>query len=88
VGLALPRSSDFVRAVLATQKAGAAYLPIDLDYPQERIRYVLADAAPALVLVHGPDARRLPPEVLAVDQQEPRPSSRAWTRPTSVIPTA
>ncbi|GAB1510094.1 non-ribosomal peptide synthetase [Actinophytocola sp. KF-1] len=50
VALALPRSPAFVTAVLAVLKAGAAYLPIDLEHPPERVRTVLADARPVLVL--------------------------------------
>ncbi|MEU3345286.1 amino acid adenylation domain-containing protein [Streptomyces sp. NPDC006700] len=50
VALILPRSVDMVVAQLAVLKAGAAYLPIDPDYPAERIEYILGDAAPALVL--------------------------------------
>ncbi|MCP2170053.1 non-ribosomal peptide synthetase, partial [Goodfellowiella coeruleoviolacea] len=50
VGLALPRDERLVVAVLAVLKAGAAYLPLDLDYPLERTRFMLADARPAIVL--------------------------------------
>ncbi|MEV0696793.1 amino acid adenylation domain-containing protein [Saccharopolyspora sp. NPDC050389] len=50
VALALPRSVDMVVAVLAVLKAGAAYLPIDLDYPAERIEFMLDDAKPVLLL--------------------------------------
>ncbi|WP_447038503.1 amino acid adenylation domain-containing protein [Streptomyces sp. DSM 118878] len=50
VALALPRSPDLVVALLATVKAGAAYLPVDPEYPAERIAFMLKDAAPALVL--------------------------------------
>ncbi|MGW3046339.1 non-ribosomal peptide synthetase, partial [Kitasatospora sp. NPDC001159] len=50
VALALPRSEQFVVALLAVLKAGAAYLPVDLGYPAERIAYLLQDATPALVL--------------------------------------
>ncbi|HEX4704906.1 MAG TPA: amino acid adenylation domain-containing protein [Pseudonocardiaceae bacterium] len=46
VALALPRTPDFVVAVLAVLKAGAAFLPIDPTLPQDRIDYVLADARP------------------------------------------
>jgi amino acid adenylation domain-containing protein/non-ribosomal peptide synthase protein (TIGR01720 family) len=50
VAVALPRSVDFVVAVLAVFKAGAAYVPVDPDYPAERIAYILADSGPSLVL--------------------------------------
>ncbi|WP_435807088.1 AMP-binding protein, partial [Streptomyces canus] len=50
VGLALPRSADLVVSVLAVLKAGAAYLPIDTEYPAERIAFLLEDAAPACVV--------------------------------------
>ncbi|MGX1567893.1 non-ribosomal peptide synthetase, partial [Streptomyces sp. NPDC055509] len=50
VGLALPRSVDMVVAVLAVLKAGGAYLPIDPDYPGERITFMVQDAEPVCVL--------------------------------------
>ncbi|MFF8726760.1 non-ribosomal peptide synthase/polyketide synthase [Streptomyces sp. NPDC015171] len=54
VALALPRSTDLVVAVLAVLKTGAAYLPIDPALPPERVRHLLADAAPvALVTTTG-----------------------------------
>ncbi|WP_440712828.1 amino acid adenylation domain-containing protein [Gordonia sp. FQ] len=50
VALRLPAGTGFVVAVLAVLKAGGAYLPVDPDYPADRIAFVLTDAAPALVL--------------------------------------
>ncbi|MEU6125290.1 amino acid adenylation domain-containing protein [Streptomyces sp. NPDC047123] len=50
VASAVPRSTDLVVAVLAVMKTGAAYLPVDPDYPVERIAHVLGDAGPALLL--------------------------------------
>ncbi|MEG3629927.1 amino acid adenylation domain-containing protein [Streptomyces poriticola] len=50
VGVALPRSAESVLAVLAVLKAGAAYLPLDPGYPAERLRHIVGDARPALVL--------------------------------------
>ncbi|MCA1681652.1 MAG: amino acid adenylation domain-containing protein, partial [Actinobacteria bacterium] len=50
VAVALPRSVELVIALWAVLKAGAAYLPIDLSYPAERVAFVLDDAAPVVVL--------------------------------------
>ncbi|MEW2626429.1 condensation domain-containing protein, partial [Streptomyces sp. NPDC048106] len=44
VAVALPRSADLVIALLAVLKTGAAYVPIDPDYPADRIAYILDDA--------------------------------------------
>ena len=43
VALAMPRSIELVVGVLAVLKAGAAYLPLDPDYPADRIAYMLED---------------------------------------------
>ena len=54
VAVLLPRSADLVIALLAVLKSGAAYLPVNPDYPAQRIGAMLADAAPALLLTaHG-----------------------------------
>src|SRR6516225_3360320 len=50
VALALPRSIEMVTGLLAILKTGAAYLPLDPDYPTERLAYMLQDAQPACVI--------------------------------------
>ncbi|WP_178854910.1 non-ribosomal peptide synthetase, partial [Streptomyces acidiscabies] len=50
VAVALPRSIDVVVALLAVLKAGGAYVAVDPEYPAERVRYMVADSAPVLVL--------------------------------------
>src|SRR5262249_38891086 len=54
VALDAERNAALVVGVLAVLKAGAAYLPLDPTYPEERLRFLLADAAPRAVL--APDA--------------------------------
>ncbi|USQ88828.1 amino acid adenylation domain-containing protein [Streptomyces phaeoluteigriseus] len=70
VALMADRSAHTVTAVLAVLAAGAAYLPIDPAYPDERIAYVLDDARPAAVLTTAAVADRVPataPEPLVLD---------------------
>ncbi|MFI6762891.1 amino acid adenylation domain-containing protein, partial [Micromonospora sp. NPDC050417] len=50
VAIALPRSPEQIVALLAVLKAGGAYLPIDPDYPADRIAYMLGDARPTVLL--------------------------------------
>jgi nonribosomal peptide synthetase DhbF len=53
VAILLPRSDAMVVAQLAVMKAGAAYLPLDITYPPERLRFMLDDSAPMCVLATG-----------------------------------
>ncbi|WP_285611856.1 non-ribosomal peptide synthetase [Actinokineospora globicatena] len=50
VAVALPRTVDLVATLLAVASTGAAYLPLDLGFPADRIEYMLADASPVLVV--------------------------------------
>jgi len=50
VALALPRSLEMIIALLGILKSGAAYLPLDPEYPTERLRYMIADAKPVCLI--------------------------------------
>ncbi|QXH37688.1 amino acid adenylation domain-containing protein [Pseudomonas muyukensis] len=50
VGVALERSTQMVVALLAVFKCGAAYVPLDIDYPPERLAYMVEDSGMALLL--------------------------------------
>ncbi|MGW9433846.1 non-ribosomal peptide synthetase, partial [Streptomyces decoyicus] len=60
VAVALPRSIDFVVAILAIVKTGAAYVPLDLSYPADRIAYMLDDVSAVLALTDTAGAQHLP----------------------------
>ena len=72
VALALPRSIEMVVSLLAILKAGAAYLPLDPDYPAERLACILQDAQPACVFTTAQIAHRLPdsPSQLLLDHPD------------------
>jgi amino acid adenylation domain-containing protein len=50
VGLAVARSPEMLIGQLGILKAGAAYLPLDLEYPEERLRFMLEDAKPTVLI--------------------------------------
>jgi amino acid adenylation domain-containing protein len=52
VAICLERSLEMVVALLATLKAGAAYVPLDPAYPSTRLAYMLEDSAPVVLLTH------------------------------------
>jgi len=60
VVIALPRSPELIVALLATLKAGAAYLPLDPAYPPERLALMLEDAQVSLVLTCSELRQALP----------------------------
>ncbi len=60
VGVFAERSLEMVVALLAILKAGGAYLPLDPDYPEERILYMLEDSRVPVLLTQARFAERLP----------------------------
>jgi amino acid adenylation domain-containing protein len=50
IAIALDRSTDFLVAILAVLKAGAAYIPLDPSYPEERLLLLLNEAAPSILI--------------------------------------
>ncbi|MFF3164506.1 amino acid adenylation domain-containing protein [Streptomyces sp. NPDC003273] len=77
VAVCLDRSPDLIAAVLGILKAGAAFVPLDPDYPTDRITYMVEDANAPLVITSTDLAQRLPEEFprLLVDTQWPAGST-------------
>ncbi|HEX2092176.1 MAG TPA: amino acid adenylation domain-containing protein, partial [Longimicrobiaceae bacterium] len=84
VALGVERSPEMVVGLLATLKAGGAYVPLDPAYPAERLRYMLEDSRPALLLTQERLRGRLTtPEVrtVALDAEAPSWRHRPETNP-------
>ena len=52
IGLSMERRADLIVCILAILKTGCAYLPLDPDYPQERLVFMVADACPDLIITN------------------------------------
>lgn len=84
VAVALPRSLELVLALVAVLRAGAAYLPLDLAHPDERLARILASAQPVCVLA-APDVsvRMAGVPVLAPEQWTALSFAAPWADPAS-----
>jgi amino acid adenylation domain-containing protein/FkbH-like protein len=60
VGVCLNRSENLLVALFGIMKSGAAYLPLDPNYPQERLNYILDDAQASLVVTEEAVLQMLP----------------------------
>ena len=60
VGICMDRSLELVVGLLGILKAGAAYVPLDPEYPRERLSFMLEDAAVSLVFTQQRTLGRLP----------------------------
>ncbi|MGW0856169.1 amino acid adenylation domain-containing protein [Streptomyces sp. NPDC002690] len=85
VAVALPRTHDLLVSLLGVLKAGAAYVPLDPDYPADRLSYMLEDARPCLLLTTPAIHRRLPgapvPHLYATDPGDPGDGAATPRRP-------
>jgi amino acid adenylation domain-containing protein len=60
VGICMDRSPEMIVALLGVMKAGAAYVPIDPNYPAERIEFMLSDSAAPIVLTQAKLKSQIP----------------------------
>jgi amino acid adenylation domain-containing protein/non-ribosomal peptide synthase protein (TIGR01720 family) len=60
IGVALERSLDMLVALLAVFKSGAAYVPLDIDYPRDRLAFMIEDSGMSLMISRGELSERLP----------------------------
>ncbi|MFJ7213481.1 amino acid adenylation domain-containing protein [Amycolatopsis sp. NPDC098790] len=83
VAVLLPRGFELVVALLAVLKSGAAFVPVDPEYPAARIEGMLADARPSLTLTTG--SAPAPGAVVRLDRTAPDPARFAGTDPAARI---
>jgi tyrocidine synthetase-3 len=71
VGLMAERSLELIVGMLAVSKTGAAYVPIEPDYPAQRISNMLEDSGSEWLLVHGSFHLDMPDHLEIIDLQNP-----------------
>ena len=74
VGLCVDRSIDMAIAILGILKAGGAYLPLDPNYPSDRLHFMLTDTQVSLLLTQSWLVERLPrsqANILCLDREDP-----------------
>ncbi|MYR84016.1 AMP-binding protein, partial [Streptomyces sp. SID685] len=82
VAVALPRSADLVISLLAVLKTGAAYVPIDPDYPTDRITYILGDADPMCVITVEDSGVEPPADISRILLDDPTTRHALQTQPS------
>ncbi|WP_454843557.1 non-ribosomal peptide synthase/polyketide synthase [Pseudomonas gorinensis] len=74
VAIAMPRSAEIMVAFLAVLKAGGVYVPLDIEYPRDRLLYMMQDSRARLLLTHSRALQQLPIpdglDTLAIDRTE------------------
>jgi amino acid adenylation domain-containing protein len=88
VGVLLERSTGMVVALLGILKTGAAYVPLDPDYPAERLRFMLEDCGASVLLTERKLAPALPPhsaEVLCLDACAAEVERESASNPTATV---
>ncbi len=82
VGLCVERMPEMIVGLLAILKAGAAYLPLDLAYPEARLALMLDDARPGMIMASAETAPRLPAGYRYLVIEADRDTADGDTNPT------
>lgn len=83
IGIALTRNINLMVGLLAVHEVGAAYLPLDLAYPAERLRYLVDDSNASLVLADSSTMHLLPPlrtRIAPLEELRPPQTTDATSR--------
>ncbi len=91
VAICLDRSTELIITILAIVKTGAAYVPIDPDYPDERVGYMLEDTESPVIVTQSCHQARLAsidiptgnPQLICLDQEDLASQSDQWNTENS-----
>ncbi|MGZ5135156.1 MAG: amino acid adenylation domain-containing protein, partial [Flavitalea sp.] len=88
VPICVERSTSMIVGVLGILKAGAAFVPVDPEYPEDRISYILGDAKGTIILSNKKNSAKLiaahPSEIIELDTEWPE-ISRQPTENSSIV---
>ena len=88
VGLSIEKSIDMIVALLGILKVGGAYVPLDPEYPENRLKFMLADTAVSVVITHSNLKHQLPEftgDLLCIDQHWPLIEKESCSNPQKNI---
>ncbi len=88
VGICVNRSLNMIVGILGILKAGAAYLPLDPEYPQERLQFLIDDSGARLLLADSATAQRVPSgniPILLLDEESSRYLDMPSTEPDVTV---
>jgi amino acid adenylation domain-containing protein len=88
VGICIERSPDLIVAMLGVVKAGAAYVPLDPEYPEDRLNFILKDTRTPLILTCEQYAGRWPDQlarILCLDRDRKSIARHDETNPAGMV---
>ncbi len=88
IALALERSAEAIVAVLGILKIGAAYLPVDPKYPEERVAFMLEDAAISHAVINAESRLVFPKSTFLIDASDLIASAISYENIDEILPAA
>jgi len=88
IGICMQRSSEMLLSVIATLKVGAAYVPLDPEYPRDRLTAMIEDCSPVLLLTQQQTVSELSPragELVCVDLAGEEIAKYGGENPSSAV---
>jgi amino acid adenylation domain-containing protein len=86
VGLCVARSTRALVGILAVLKAGGAWVPLDPEYPSERLAFMVADSGVRIVLTEASSLARLPSQVAQLERLDEEPPEAPNVRAKPPLP--